>query len=129
MIKIHRGSIKKIKGKIHEKKNNLFKAYCNNSSNINLENRLRNSQVHFNSSTKCAKEKCFNKIASKLNDTQKNTKAYWSLIKIFLTNKKIPVIPPLHYDNLFIIDFRFIIDFKEKAEPFNLFFSFLPHFE
>ena len=106
-----------------KKKNDLFKAYCNNSSNINLENGLRNSQVHFNSSTKYAKEKCFNKIASKLNDNQKNAKTYWSLIKIFLTNKKILVIPPLHYDNLFIIDF------KEKAELFNLFFSFLPHFE
>ena len=36
---------------------------------------------------------------------------------MLLNNKKIPLIPPLYYDN------RFITDFKEKAELFNSFFS------
>ena len=36
---------------------------------------------------------------------------------MLLKNKKIPLIPPLYYDN------RFITDFKEKAELFNSFFS------
>ena len=36
---------------------------------------------------------------------------------MLLNNKKIPLIPPLDYDN------RFITDFKEKAELFNSFFS------
>ena len=49
-------------------------------------------------------------------NTQKNYKVYWSLLKIFL-NKKIPIIPPLLYEN------RFIADFKEKAQLFNIFFS------
>ena len=39
---------------------------------------------------------------------QKNSKLYWFLLKIFLNNKKIPIIPPLFYEN------RFITDFKEK---------------
>ena len=38
-------------------------------------------------------------------------------MKIFLNNKKIPLIPPLFHEN------RFIIDFKEKAELLNSFFS------
>ena len=38
-------------------------------------------------------------------------------MKRFLNNKKIPLIPPLFHEN------RFIIDFKEKAELFNSFFS------
>ena len=38
-------------------------------------------------------------------------------MKIFLHNKKIPLIPSLFYEN------RFITDFKEKAELFNCFFS------
>ena len=38
-------------------------------------------------------------------------------MKIFLNDKKIPLIPPLFYEN------RFITDFKEKAELFNCFFS------
>ena len=74
MTKIHRGSIKKQK-RIIQEKNNAFKAYCNNSSNAALENRLRNLQVLVNSSIECAKEKFYNKIASKLKGTQKNDKA------------------------------------------------------
>ena len=52
-----------------------------------------------------------------MNNTQKNSKSYWSLLKIFLSDKKIPLIPPLFHEN------RFIIDFKEKAELFTSFFS------
>ena len=51
------------------------------------------------------------RIANKLNNTQKSTKTYWLLLKIFLNNKKI------RYGN------RCIIDFKEKAQLFNSFFS------
>ena len=36
---------------------------------------------------------------------------------MFLNYKKMPLIPPLCYEN------RFITDFKEKTELFNLFFS------
>ena len=39
------------------------------------------------------------------------------MLKIFLNNKKIPFIPPLLHED------RFVIDFKEKAELFNSFFS------
>ena len=70
-------------------------------------------------STECAKEKFYNKIATKLNVTQKNYKAYWPLIKMFLNNKKIYLISPLYYNN------RFMTDYKEKAELFNVFFIFL----
>ena len=107
---------KKIKEIIQEK-NKAFKVYRNNSSNIVLKTRLRSLQVRLNNSIECAKEKFCNKIAKKLNGTQKNAKAYWSLIKMLLNNKKIHLIPPLYYGN------RFITDFKEKAELFNSFFS------
>ena len=66
MIKIHLGLTKKIKGIIQEK-NNAFKVYHNNSSNIVLKTRLR-SQVRLNNSIECAKETFYNKIANKLND-------------------------------------------------------------
>ena len=52
-------------------------------------------------------------MANKLNNTQKNSKSYRSL----LNNKKILVIPPLFHEN------RFIIDFNEKAELFNSLFA------
>ena len=50
-------------------------------------------------------------------NTQKSRKTYWSLLKIFLNNKKFPLKPPLFHEN------RFITDFKEKAELLNSFFS------
>ena len=98
-------------------KNNAFKVYRNNSSNIVLTIRLRSLQVRLNNSIECAKEKFHNKIANKFNETHKNTKTYWSLIKMLLNNKKIPLIPPLYYDN------RLITNLKENAELFNSFFS------
>ena len=56
-------------------------------------------------------------MTNKQINTQKCSKAYWSLLKSFLNNKKIPLIPPLFQEN------RFITDFKEKAELFNSFFA------
>ena len=44
-------------------------------------------------------------------------KAYWSILKAFLINKKIPCIPPLFRNN------KFISNFMDKAELFNNFFA------
>ena len=44
-------------------------------------------------------------------------KSYWSILKTFLNNKKIPCIPQLLQDD------KFITNFKEKAEIFNHFFA------
>ena len=56
-------------------------------------------------------------MTNKLTNAEKSSKAYWSILKRFLNNKKIPVIPPLFYEN------SFITNFKEKAELFNSFFA------
>ena len=57
------------------------------------------------------------KVIRDVNYYSKNTKAYWALLKIFLNNRKIRVIPPLFHNS------KFITDFKEKAELFNSFFA------
>ena len=44
-------------------------------------------------------------------------KAYWSILKTILNNKKIPCIPPIYHRN------NYITDFKEKAQIFNNFFA------
>ena len=49
--------------------------------------------------------------------TQKSPETYWSLLKLFLNIKKIPIIPPLFHEN------KFMTDFKEKVEFFNAFFA------
>ena len=92
-----------------QEKINAFKVYGSDSNNTALKNRLTNLQVR-------VKEKFYCKIASKLSDNQKNAKAYWSLIKMFLNNKEIPLVPPLYDDDCFTTDF------KEKAELFNSYF-------
>ena len=43
--------------------------------------------------------------------------AYYSILEMFLNNKKIPSIPPNYHNN------NYITDFKEKAEIFNNFFA------
>ena len=64
-----------------------------------------------------SKQKYYCRMTNKLINTQKSSKAYWSLLNAFLNNKKIPLIPPLFHEN------RFLTDFKEKAELFNSFFA------
>ena len=44
------------------------------------------------------------------------TTVHWSLLKTFLNNK-MPVIPPLFYEN------NFEINFKDKVELFSFFFA------
>ena len=51
-------------------------------------------------------------MTNKLINAQKISKAYWSVLKMFLNNKKIPFISPLFQES------GFITDFKEKAELF-----------
>ena len=55
-------------------------------------------------------------MANKLNNLLRNSKPYWSLLKCFLNNKKIPLIPPLFHEN------KFVTNFLEKAELFHSFF-------
>ena len=79
-------------------------------------------QYQLNISIEESKEKYYTKLSSRLADPLTSPKTYWSILKTFLNNKKIPCIPPLFHEN------KFIIDFKEKAELFNHFFckSMLP---
>ena len=55
----------------------------------------------------------YERMANKLNNLQRNTKPYWSLLKCLLNNKTVPLIPPLFHGN------KFVTNFLEKAELFN----------
>ena len=52
----------------------------------------------------------------KLANVRKIVKAYWSLLRRLLNNKKY-LIPPLFHEN------KFVTDFKGKAELFNSHFA------
>ena len=64
-----------------------------------------------------SKQKYVLRLTQKLTIFQKSTKAYWALLKYFLNNRKILVIPPLFHNK------KFVTDFKEKAEFFYSFFA------
>ena len=64
-----------------------------------------------------SKEKYCTRSAKKINIIQENIKVYWSLLKTFMNDKKMPVIPPLIHEN------NFVTFFKEKAEFLNSFFA------
>ena len=59
------------------------------------------------------KNEYYSKVARKLLDPSTSPKTYWSILKKFLNNKKIPVIQPIFHDN------KFNTVFKQKAEVFN----------
>ena len=81
----------------------------------------RNSSSHwFEMSFKIVAKEKYHKTENKVINKQKSSKVYWSLLKIFLkvSDKKIPIIRPLFYEN------RFITGFKEKTKLFYLEQSF-----
>ena len=53
----------------------------------------------------------------KLNDPKPSAKTYWSILKSFYNNSKIPLIPPLLVNN------KTVSDFTEKANLFNEYYS------
>ena len=97
-------------------KNLESKSYCCSNSNIFLLKKFKALQYQLHMSIEESKEKYYTKLSSRLADLLTSPKTYWSILKTFLNNKKIPCIPPLFHKN------KFITDFKEKAELFNLFF-------
>ena len=56
-------------------------------------------------------------MSTKPTKFHKSSKVYWSLLKTFLSNKKMLLIRPLYHQG------DFITNFKIKAELFNSFFA------
>ena len=106
----------KIKSLIHDK-NIRFKRLRSDRRNSCLRRQLNCLQDRLNDSIEALKQKYYCRMTNKLTNAEKSSKAYWSILKSFLNNKKIPFIPLLFYEN------RFITNFKEKAELFNSFFA------
>ena len=70
-------------------------------------------QNELNVSIENYKHTYYSKLSSKLANPATSSKTYWSILKTFLSNKKIPSIPPLFHEN------KFITIFKEKAVLLN----------
>ena len=67
---------------------------------------LKQMQDALGKNTEISKQKYYFKFSRKLAVNKINPKCYWSILKSFLNNKKIPCIPPLIHNNQFIVDFK-----------------------
>ena len=75
--------------------------------------RLKYLEACLNASIEVAKEKHYHNTINKLANVQKSFKVYWLLLKPFLNNKKLHIIPSLFHE------IHFKTDFLKKAKLFN----------
>ena len=87
------------------------------NKNSQLYAKIQQIQCELNRLIVDSKNKYYSRMSVKLTDPKTSPKTYWSILKTFLNNKKIPCIPPIYHDN------KFITNFHEKAELFNSFFA------
>ena len=85
--------------------------------NTDLFNKFQSLQAHLKATIEGSKQNCYSRLSNKLLNSKTSPKSYWSILKTFVNNKKIPCIPPLFHNG------KFIMDFNEKAKLFNDFFT------
>ena len=98
-------------------KNLLFKQYIKNGrfeSDFMFLETIANELNELISSTKAL---YYDNLAKKLINPLLQAKTYWSILKTFYNDKKIPLIPPL------LVDDKFVTDIQKKANVFNKFFA------
>ena len=98
-------------------KNHAYRSYIRNDKSLQLFNQFQFLQTKLRSLIKESKNQYYTRLSHKLLDPKASQKSYWSILKTFLNNKKIPCIPPLLHQD------KFIINFKEKVNIFNNFFA------
>ena len=105
-----------IKSKI-KTKDLFFKQYIQNgrfeSDFVFLESLI----TEINELISSTKKLYYENLAKKLNNPMLQAKTYWSILKTFYNEKKIPIIPPL------LVNDNFVTDIQEKANIFNKFFA------
>ena len=105
-----------VKSKI--KANNLlFKQYIQNSRFVSDFRLLENVVNELNDLISSTKALYYDNLVKKLNNPLLQTKTYWSILKRFYNDKKIPIIPPL------LVNDKFVTDIQMKANIFNKFFT------
>ena len=93
-------------------KNKIYKDYAKNER---TENHYPKLQIAINDVSEIIdkrKNDYICHLASKLNNPKTSAKTYWSIRKSFYSGNKIPLIPPLLYNN------ALITNFKQKADLF-----------
>ena len=89
---------KGVKELIHEK-NQVYKSYRQNKNSIFSVHQFELLQSKLNSLIKKSQSNYYARLSKKLSDLMTSLKSYWSILKIFLDNKKISCISPLLHDD------------------------------
>ena len=105
-----------IKSKMKTRKK-LYKQYIENGRFESDFMMIETLIPEINDLITSTKDLYYNNLAKILNNPLLQAKTYWSILKTFYNNKKIPIIPPLLIDN------KFVIDIQTKANIFNKFFA------
>ena len=96
-------------------KNEMYKKYFNENKDPRIFDKVKCLQNELDSIIESNKQKYYPRLSKKVVDPMTSIKSYWSTLKMFLNNKKIPRIPPLKHQN------KIETDLREKMEIFNSF--------
>ena len=95
---------KRIKSLIQE--GTLLETFRKNRNNVEIITCFNSPKDRLALLISSVKQNYYSKIVEKLQNTHRSSKAFWSLLKIFLNNKNISIIPPLYLLHEFVIDFK-----------------------
>ena len=86
-------------------KNEAYKHFKrSNNNNHNFEN-FQSLQNLLGVSIEASKKNYYSHLSMKLMELSTSPKTYWSVLKSFHNNKKIPCIQPIFYENTFVTNF------------------------
>ena len=100
-----------------EQKNQFHKRFIRSNKTLLCINQFRTFHEEIRFLIEKSTNNYYSKLSQKLPKKTTSSKAYSSILKTFLSNKKIPMIPPLFHNN------KLVIDFREKAELCNTIFA------
>ena len=97
--------------------NVLYKKYIQNGRFESVFVCLKKFIIELNELISSTKALYYENLAKNLNNPLLQAKTYWSILKTFYSDRKIPLIPPL------LVDDKFVADIKTKANIFNEYFA------
>ena len=98
------------------KKNRAYRTFIKNGQPEDRREGINNMVSQVSKLIEDAKNNYFVKIGNKLSDPTTGVKSYWSMVNKILNKAKIPLVPPLFDNDIFVLDFT------AKAQIFNDYF-------
>ena len=96
-------------------KNEAYKRFKRSNNNNQYFENFQSLQNLLGVSIEASKERYYSRLSMKLMEPSTSPKTYWSVLKSFHNNKKIPCIPPIFHQN------RFATNSKKKPNCLILF--------